>query len=311
MAKAKKGRMSKKTQTWTQNRTMLDGSFPGDESYARIDIPACLSVMNNRLYRQGKVYQAKLDISPSLALNTSGITYSVWVLANNWRTHGAWKLAKDKYDAKYEDEIEDFRESQHPKWRDFRVASGMVGTQELRPGFATDNQAPASFGQRLSGGDFPVSTVVDNLGIPRGFSWAQASGAGLYSIPSEYAKAGYDIETASPQDDTNTEAYNDLFADDSALEGKLFQEDGRNAPYMTDNGIIGSTPAPGLLVQVAQLGSQLGPQGGATQRLSTGYFDAPCGIVLIHAANSADNLPHNITMTVKEGAYKGVHALDM
>lgn len=311
MAKAKRGRKSKKTQTWTQNRTLLDGSFPGDESYARIDIPASLSVMNNRLYRQGKVYQAKLDLTPSLALNTSGITYNVWVLANNWRTHGAWKLAKDKYDAKYEDEMEDFRESSHAKWRDFRVASGMIGIQELRPAFAEDNTAPATSGQRLNGGSFPTSQVVDQDGIPRGFSWAQAGTSVSYSLTAEYAKAGYDIETATPSDSTVGEAYGNLFADDSAIEGNLFQTLGKFAPYQTDNGPPGSTPAPGLLTCVGQLGAQLGPQGGVTQRLSTGYFDAPCGIVLIHAANSADNLPYNVTMTVKEGAYKGVHALDM
>jgi len=207
MAKAKRGRKSKKMQTWTQKVTNMDGSFPGDETYAQIDIPASLSVMNNRLYRQGKVYRAKLAITPKLALDQSGITFRVWTLANNWRTHGAWKLAKEKYDAKYADEVEDFRESQHPKWRDFRIASGMVGIQELRPAFATDNAAPATFGQLLDGGDFPTSTVVDQNGLPRGFSWAQTSGAGRYSVITEYAHAGYDIETASPQDSTTTEAY--------------------------------------------------------------------------------------------------------
>nr|AGA18248.1 hypothetical protein [uncultured marine virus] len=311
MAKAKKGRKSKKMQTWTQRRTMLDGSFPGDESYARIDIPASLSVMNNRLYRQGKVYQAKLDLNPKVALDNSGVTFRVFTLANNWRTHGAWKLAKEKYDAKYADEMEDIRVSQRAKWRDFRVGDGMVGIQELRPAFADDNAAALTSFDRLSGGSFPFSQVVDKTGVTRGFTWAQTGLATTYSLVDEYEAGGYDIETITPQDSTGSEPYATLFADDSAAEGSLFQTDGRLPPYQTDNGLVGSAPAPGLLVEVAQLGTTLGPQGGSATRLSTGYFDAPCGIVLIAAVNTADNLPQNIVMTVKEGSYKGVHALDM
>lgn len=311
MAKAKRGRKSKKMQTWTQKTTMLSGDFPGDATYAKIDIPASLSVMNNRLYRQGKVYQAKLDLNARTALDASGVVFRVFTLANNWRTHGAWKLAKDKYDAKYADEMEDIRESQRAKWRDFRVADGMIGVQELRPAFADDNAAPLGALDRLSGGSFPASQVVDSAGAPRGFTWAQGGTTVTYSLPFEYEKGGYDIETTSPEDSTNSEPYSTLFADDSAIEGGLFQTLGRLPPYQTNNGPPGSTPAPGLLVEVAQLGCGLGPQGGAISKLSTGYFDAPCGIVLIAAVNSADNLVQNLMMTVKEGTYKGVHALDM
>lgn len=310
MAKAKRGRKSKKMMH-TQRTTVLTGSFPGDETYAQIDIPASLSVMNNRLYRQGKVYQAKLDLSPKLALDSSGITFRVFTLANNWRTHGAWKLAKEKYDDKYEDEMEDIRESQRAKWRDFRVASGMLGIQELRPAIATDNANALGTLDRLSGGSFPTSQVVDKTGVARGFTWEQTGSTVTYSLTEEYEAGGYDIETTTPQDSTGSEPYDNLFADDSAIEGGLFQTLGRLPPYQTNNGAPGSTPAPGLLVEVAQLGCGLGPQGGAVSKLSTGYFDAPCGLVLIAAVNTADNLPQNLMMTVKEGSYKGVHALDM
>jgi len=310
MAKAKRGRKSKKMMH-TQKTTVLSGSFAGDATYAQVDIPASLSVMNNRLYRQGKVYQAKLDLNARTALDASGIVFRVFTLANNWRTHGAWNLAKEKYDEKYADEMADIRESQRAKWRDFRVASGMIGVQELRPAFATDNTNALSNLDTLSGGSFPTSQVVDKTGVPRSFTWEQAGSSVTYSLVDEYEAGGYDIETTTPEDSTASEPYDNLFADDSAIEGGLFQTLGRLPPYQTDNGPPGSTPAPGLLVEVAQLGVGLGPQGGAVSKLSTGYFDAPCGIVLIAAVNSADNLPQNLMMTVKEGSYKGVHALDM
>ena len=49
---------------------------------------------------------------------------------------------------------------------------------------------------------------------------------------------------------------------------------------------------------------------GGEQRLSTGFFTAPCGLVLI-VPNSLSDSMGNVAFEVKGGNYKGVHALPM
>jgi hypothetical protein len=78
--------------------------------------------------------------------------------------------------------------------------------------------------------------------------------------------------------------------------------DGNNPPYNVAS-------HPDLFVKVATLRYQPGPEG--MQRLSTGYFDAPCGLFVLKTT-AAGNLPNGIiSMTAKAGDYKGVSAQRM
>ena len=63
-----------------------------------------------------------------------------------------------------------------------------------------------------------------------------------------------------------------------------------------------------VLVRVATLTST--NMNGGYAKLSTGYFDAPAGLVILNSVQSIGDI-QDLTLTVKEGKYKGVHAPNM
>jgi hypothetical protein len=150
----------------------------------------------------------------------------------------------------------------------------------------------------LTSGEFNLTTVQDASDVSRGFTWGTPNSA-LYGITDEYDKAG-NAQT-SPESTTGDMPYDDLLSDDSATMAAKLQTNGDNPPYDAD-GVNQASP----WVKVAELAA------GTSQRLSTGFFKAPCGFVII-TAGSGDELVDvdQIQWTVKNGDYKGVHAPDM
>ncbi len=65
---------------------------------------------------------------------------------------------------------------------------------------------------------------------------------------------------------------------------------------------------PSIWVKVATL--TVGAAG--NQKISTGFFDAPCGLVYLKATGTNfDDLNNGISLTVQAGDYKGVKAHNM
>ena len=58
------------------------------------DVARQLSVVNHRLYRQGKTYQVKIDLENRADTNAGVKTYEVWALADTWYVQKAWQLAR-------------------------------------------------------------------------------------------------------------------------------------------------------------------------------------------------------------------------
>jgi hypothetical protein len=83
----------------------------------------------------------------------------------------------------------------------------------------------------------------------------------------------------------------------------LLQTAGNEPPYDA-NGVNASSP----WVKVAELSAAT-----TAQKLSTGFFKAPCGFVLIAAGANGDEIPvmRHMHLTAKAGVYKGVHAPSM
>ena len=258
--------------------------------------------MNNRMYRQGHVYKCSLEMTPQVAVQNSGVKLEVFALNDNWLNQEAWRLGKETWDAKYEDEMEKFPDKQRARWRDFRVASGSTAI-EMSPNTI---DLPSDTGQRTSSGpgvSTPIAAVVDKVGTIMDFSWGAPSGT-TYSIVSEMQEGGYNKETTSPTTSTGGEPYAGLTADSSDAEGNLYQTLGKEPPY----GLGANTFNP--FVQVATLGFSQDVAAGAW-KLSTGNFMAPCGILLVRYVNQAQDLALDFKLTVADGNYQGVHALPM
>jgi len=261
---------------------------------AQFDTGRILSQLNHRLYRYGKRYTQKIDVDPSYI--TPGSTIDVWALMDSWMVQKAYEEGKTVFDRAYTDERENLSKKARARWFDFRVRSGTTGTS-LYPVVDGSPSTPAT--AVIVSGEFDPSIVEDAAGATRTFTWAGATTATEYSLMNEYNLAGN--TNLSPTVPTGAGPYDDLEADASAVEMEALQQRG-NAPPYDANGL------PSVWVKIATL--TVGAAG--NQKISTGYFDAPCGLVYIKATGqTVDSLSNGISCTVQAGDYKGVKAHNM
>ena len=268
----------------------VDGGNLGGNNVA--DIGKLLSIQNRRLYRQGKLYTAKVDLEID---GTVGVDHyvDVYVLVNNWDTQRAFALAKATYDEAYADELK-AQAGQASRWRDFRTDHGLTGFGDIDPvTYDRGNLATSveNHGEHLL-------SFVDDAGTSKGFTWGQATGS-LLSIIAEWDNAGTTSSTpsaassAAPYGGVNNDALSDI-------EMQHLGSAGNSPPYNTGN-------TQGIWVKVCTLYKQIGAIG--LQKLSTGYFEAPCGLIALVANSGLGN--DSLSLTVKSGDYKGVHGLSM
>jgi len=260
------------------------------------DAGSILSRMNNRLYRYGKMYDLKIDMMPSV---TPGTVVEIYALSNTWYVQKAFEEAKSNYDMAYENEVENINETNIGRWRDFRIRtvnfesfSGFYSA--VFPVVANTSTVEGS----ITGGSFIDSMVEESTGTQKRFTWALGD-ANNYSVMEEYDKAGN--QSRSPATGTGTMPYAELEADSSAVEGAALQTDGQDPPY-------NATAFPNAFVKVGEL--TVGTNG--SQKLSTGYFHAPCGVFIIRSSTgNVLDLGNNLSLEVRSGDYKGVSAHNM
>lgn len=261
-----------------------------------IDVGRVLSANNRRLYRQGKMYSCKLEIDPVIL--SPGQAVEVWVIKPTWASIRAWELAKENFDQSYLDERENIAKNQQARWFDFRVDHGL-GSVETFVGRG-DNNMSAAGATKFDGGEFVLSTVEDQAGATRTFTWANVPGAGSYAIYSEYSEGSRAAQT--PAFTTGDGPYDQLHADSSQIESEAIQAAGNVAPY------AGAMVTNGNWVKVGSLS-----MGASAGRFSTGYFDAPCGLIALRVEGGPDasQVADSMILDVQSGDYKGVRAHNM
>jgi hypothetical protein len=268
-----------------------------------VDVGRVLSTVNHRLYRQGKTYQVKIDLDNRPDASTGAAQFDVYALADTWYVQKAWQLARATYLKATADEREKMSRQQIARWEDFRVNAG-VSTGAV-------NVVPYQYSETLAGavntdGEFDVSeiTLADGT-TQRTFTWGSTPSASEYAILQEYDKSG-DTDLA-PSTISAAKAYSG--ADDRVDESQMddLASKGNAPPYnatsFTDN----------VWVKIATLDNSdaANPSvAGGHSRMSTGFFNAPCGLVVLVPSISS-SLTGNVAMTVKAGQYKGVAAMNM
>jgi len=249
-----------------------------------IDVPALLSVTNHRLYRQGRVYECSVSIDSNVVDNT---TVDVYALADTWMVEKALQMAKSAFDASNAEEME-MLNGRVARWNDFRVEAGLTGFGGLEAAnFLKGTLAPTQF----LVGEFSLSNVVDQAGSTRTFSWGGPTTT-KYSIIEEYDASG---NTNWDPTYPATGPYNGLLPNLEAGAAEALQADGNKPPY--DEQDIGQA----IWVKVGTLHLSAG-----RQRLSTGFFPAPCGMIAL--TNTGWLADPDIQVEVKSGDYKGVKA---
>lgn len=256
------------------------------------DCGKMLSIANRRLYRYGNCYRMKIDLDPSVA-NTSAFDVEVFALRNTWDVQRAYALAKKVYDEAYEDELRNTGTANVARWRDFRVNDGVNSAIDLHP---LINDPATLVGTVANEGEF-VNSRVDVGGVFQNFTWGNASASAI-DIIAEWIQAG---RTGTDPDDFSASApYAGVNSDTmSDLEMEYLAEHGNNPPYSQD-------AMNDQLVRVATLRYEPAPDG--MQRLSTGYFDAPCGLFVLKTTAGVNTANGNYVLTVMGGDYKGVMA---
>ena len=311
--------MAKKTGTHAQRRFEID-TTGGSGDAQLIQVDACLSKLNHRLYRQGRMYRAKVTLRPSempSPLNdpfpqpaaNDGI--GVWALMDTWYVHAMWKQAKRAYDRALSDEKKALAKQNLARWRDFRVDSGQfpllgtAGPEGLSPKAYQGTNLVTAF----NAGEFEYSTV-ENLDTGANMTFSFGSGSStVFSMPDELTLTRN--ESASPETVITEMPYNELVAEGEDADYVELQANGSEPPYNAD------TFPRYLWVKVGTLGSFIVENDGGTSTLmnsffsgSTGYFDAPCGMILIenHLTDGDNEVTTTLEVEVQSGTYLGVHA---
>jgi len=286
-------------------RTINLGSAPsGTTTNQILDVARCLSVVNHRLYRQGKTYQLKIDLDNRPDETNAGMaSVDVYALVDTWYIQKAWQLARSVYLKNTADERSVMSLQQIARWEDFRVGSGVAtpSTNVLPYRFST-----AFAGANDTDGEFELSeiTLADGS-TKRIFTWGGTSGVNL-GILAEYDKSG-DTDL-SPSSASASKAYAGTEGDVQETTMDDLQTRGNEPPYNATNF------NERIWVKIATLDNSSGGspsvQGGHS-RMTTGYFNAPCGLVVLRPSVPDTSLDGLISMTVKAGSYKGVAAMNM
>lgn len=261
----------------------------GSPAAADVFIPISdnLCKVNHRLYRQSRVYECKVSIDANQA---DGRTVDVYALADTWYLKGALKLAKDAWDKGMTEEMM-ANNNRKARWSDFRIADGILGAGDgTAHQFASATLIPAGF----SAGEFYVSRIEDQSGTTKTFTLG-TSGAGAYNIMEEY-----DEQPGTSSDPTvpSTGPYSGLLPNLSAVNADSLTDDGNLPPY--NNTGYGNA----YWVKVGTLHLSAG-----RQKLSTGFFKAPLGFVVLRGVGWLDS--PDIEVEVKAGDYKGVAGHNM
>lgn len=252
-------------------------------------VPNVLSMINRRHYPACAVYEANITVNPQ----TPGLV-QVYALKDNWDTIGAIRLAYKAYQKATADERAMLSKSQVARWEDFRIAHD-TGLAEMVP-MVYDHGVGLS---SLTVGEFENSTIVDALGNNRFFSIESATSTSRYNILTSWSATG-NVDT-DPQNTTASAAYGDLDPLVSNQQGQELQTDGNLPPYDAQgNDGLGSA-----WTRVATLNNDT--VAGNDGRLSTGFFRAPLGMIIITGidANGA------VTLQVREGSTKGIKVHDI
>jgi len=278
-----------------QRKIALSNASASGATVAQFDTGRLLSQVNHRLYRYGKRYTQKIDVDPSGI--PAGTSIDVWALMDTWYVQKAFEEAAVVFHRAYTDERENLSKEARARWFDFRVRSGITADALSA---VVDANPTTGATALITAGEFVDSKVEDAAGATRTFSWAGATTATTYSLIGEYDLAGN--TNSSPTTTTGAGPYDDLEADASAVEMNAQQTDGNLPPY--DNNAM-----PSVWMKVATL--TVGAAG--NQKISTGYFDAPCGLTCLTVGGGAQvyDLRNSIHLTVQSGDYKGVKAHNM
>lgn len=268
--------------TLTCDLTTTSGA-PQPNSVIQVD--RVMSELNHRLYRQHMVYTARV----SLGTDAQTPRIDVYALAPTWYVMNSLRSAKRVHDDAMKEERALVGQS---RWYDFRINQDIPLGEELQPA-GLDKTTLALSAVSRTGSEYKYSQIHDVNGNNKFFQLVGASSATGFNVFEEYDAMGNVSD--SPQTPA-TGGYNDVHSDVHSENMDDLLKQGNAPPYDTDTWNV-------VWVKVGELYRTAS----GTQSVSTGYFDAPLGIIYI--PNYAQTTDGVLRLEVKAGKYKGVQAV--
>lgn len=264
-----------------------------------IETDRCLSLANRRLYRQHRSYRCSLSLTNATDVQNN---LPVYALANNWYVRKSLALAQEMFDYAVKEERAQVGSS---RWNDFRVKPDLLAA----PGLLAETLLPVYL--EYSGavkvidygttGEYNYSEV-EVAGAPKIFSIGQGSGATKYNIFEEFDNMG-----PNPPESPLGAIPGGYDLIDATFEKEEVEEllnKGNLPPYEAN--LVGTIP------QVWTRVGTLGVNGQGDARLSTGFFDAPLGLIWIPGLIPVDTtVTPKLSLQVAAGEYKGVMSMDI
>lgn len=293
MAKTRSRKNGSKKHYPVQRKFRLSAALPSTATDAGILVDREMSKLNHRLYRQSRFYTCKVDIDADLP---NGTVVNVFALQDTWMNQKAYQMAYNVFLDNSKEELAQLG-SAAARWNDFRVKTGSTATGPLLDATGYDAMGTAV---RYTSGEYIYSEVADAAGAAHTFRWS-GTGGNTYNIIDEYDATG-NVD-AQPSTPSVAVGYDGLEDELDANQISHLAQDGNNPPY--DNSTIENQ----VWIKVATL--FVDADGGG--KLSTGFFNAPCGFVTLTYGGGANQTVVNekIQLEVKAGDYKGVHAPSM
>jgi len=223
--------------------------------------------------------------------DAGGVNCDVFVLNNTWMLDKAVKYARDAYEKAVKEEKK-LLGKQLARWHDFRLNlnpsdGNILAFTEILPTLINmDTGNPAG----LSAGDFTLSVARDEQ-TNTSYSFGLWEGGNQYNIVKEYEKSGStedspdDIELNAPYEAIDDETQTTTFVE--------LQQQGNEPPYNKDT--------MNDLQLFRHVGTLFADTNG-NQKLSTGTFCAPLGLVVIRPTSGQPI----VCVHMKKGKYKGL-----
>lgn len=263
-----------------------------------VDIGECLSLINHRLYRQGRNYRVRVSITSPVSSQGVGVT----TLPDTWWARTAYNKVRKLWMNRIGDIKENSGSEGVGRWNDFKVGYDATHrsafTSTKKPELVTDATGTQG-AMTLGNAEWALSELMDNDGNANTFRMlSTATTSNVFNVVAAYSNVDNIFSPDPDQSGVGAGAYGD-FAPDSGAGDTSMDTQGDYPPYH-------ETAFPQMEVLQAQLvciyGLGAAETAAGIARLSSGYFDAPLGLLRITPSASAE-----ITIEVQTGDYKGVH----
>lgn len=271
--------------------TLGSGETEGpDTTY--VDVFKDLSLVNHRLYRQGRVPMVRIGFIGPFQPAVTFASIGVATLPNTWSVRKAHQLALKEYLRATKEER---RRTGQARWHDFKVyyEDGHRSGTTLAP-----------VGITLGSSEWNYSEICEEDDTTeRKFKFIGSTDSNCFGMIAEYDSAA-DVVDDDPPNPGGSAPYMNLHPDSQGSNTDNLLDEGDFPPYNPDN------------LQVQEQMTLIGVGSGKTDKMVSEWFPAPAGLLKLTSVVTSTEAVSNDTVgsffvEVMAGDYKGIHATPM